>query len=240
MWVSGKASSYADDSTHVCSCCDPGRHRPPHAAPASWDRRAALQDVELNPLIAERIRAGEPCDIALTNPSYATALMHDGFADRGSYRAFGRVSLAVARKGLANGRTIADSQGFEALLRSAKSIALTGAGTSGRTYLDVLERMGLTDSVLPQSHALSAAGVPAESVAAGDYELAITPLTTVTATPGVVPAAVFPENLGTHIDMSIFRNSASSETAADVVDVLIHHELDDELAAAGIARFALI
>jgi hypothetical protein len=102
-----------------------------------------------------------------------------------------------------------------------------------------MERMGLTDSVLPQSHAM-AGGVPAVSVATGEYELAIAPLTTVIATPGVVPVAIFPEHLGTHIDMSVFRNAASPNTAAQVIDILTNHNLDDELAAAGIARFELI
>jgi len=198
-----------------------------------------IQEVELNPLIPERIRAGEHYDIGLTNPPYAKALIDDGFADSGSHRAFGRVSLAVGRKGGAHGQIIADSQGIEALLRSAKSIAYTAAGTSGRTYLGVLERMGLTDTALPQSHAM-AGGVPAVSVATGEYELAIAPLTTVIATPGVVPAAVFPEHLCTHIDMSVFRNAASPDAAAELIDILTNHDLDDELAAAGIARFELI
>ena len=198
-----------------------------------------IQEVELNPLIPERIRAGEPYDIGLTNPPYAKALIDDGFADGGSHRAFGRVSLAVARKGGAHSKKIVDSNGIEALLRSAKSITYTGAGTSGRTYLDAMERMGLTDSVLPRSHAM-AGGVPAVSVANGEYELAIAPLTTVIATPGVVPAAVFPEHLGTHIDMSVFRSTASPVAAAKVIDFLTDHDLDDELAAAGIARFELI
>ncbi|MGA9252210.1 MAG: substrate-binding domain-containing protein [Roseobacter sp.] len=197
------------------------------------------KEVDLNPLIPERIRAGEPYEIGLTNPLYTKALIDDGFADGSSHRAFGRVSLAVARKGVASGQIIADSHGIEALLRCAKSIAYTGAGTSGRTYLDVVERMGLTDSVLPQSHAM-AGGVPAVSVAAGEYELAIAPLTTVIATPGVVPAAVFPEYLGTHIDMSIFRSPVSPTAAAKMIDILTDLDLDDELAAAGIARFEMI
>ncbi len=141
-----------------------------------------IQEVELNPLIPERIRAGEPYDIGLTNPPYARTLIKDGFADAGSHRAFGRVPLAVARRGEAKGQIVADSKGIEALLSIAKSIVYTGAGTSGRTYMDAIERMGLTDSVLPRSHAM-AGGVPAVSVATGEYELAIAPLTTVLATP---------------------------------------------------------
>ena len=134
-----------------------------------------IQEVELNPLIPGRIRAGEPYDVGLTNPPYAKTLIHDGFADAGSHRAFGRVPLAVARRGGAHGKVIADSHGSEALVRSAKSMVYTGAGTSGRTYLDAMERMGLTSFVSPRSYAI-AGGVPAVSVATGEYELAIAPL----------------------------------------------------------------
>ncbi len=197
-----------------------------------------IQEVELNPLIAERIKAGETYDIGLTNPSYVKVLIFGGFVDGGSHRAFGRVPLAVARKDGAHCQAIEDTQGIAALLRNAKSIACTGAGKSGCTYLDVMDRMGLTDSVLPRSHAM-AGGVPAASVAAGEYELAIAPLTTVLATPGIAPAAVFPERLGTHIAMSIFRSAASPKAAATVIDILTGRDLDDELAAAGISRFEL-
>lgn len=198
-----------------------------------------MQEVDLNPLIPKRIRAGEPYDIGLTNPSYAWPLIDDGFADRASHRPFGRVSLAVAGKGGAQSRIMEDLPSIAALLRSAKSIAYTGKGTSGRTYLEVLERMGLTDAVLPVSHAMEG-GVPAISVANGEYEFAIAPLTTVLATPGVIPVALFPEQLGTHIDMSVFRSPASPEIAAQVIDILTDPVLDDALAAAGIARFELI
>ncbi|OWU84772.1 hypothetical protein ATO6_10635 [Oceanicola sp. 22II-s10i] len=198
-----------------------------------------VQLVDLNPVIPERIRAGEPYDIGLTNPDYAQALIDDGFAVRDSHRAFGRVSLAIARKGGSDGPVLAEQDDIEALLRGAKSIAYTGAGTSGRTYLDAMARLGLSDVVVPKSHALEG-GVPAASVADGTYELAIAPLTTVVATPGVVAAAVFPDHLGTHIDMSAFRGTTSSAAAKRVVDVLTDPNLDDDCAAAGISRFHLI
>jgi hypothetical protein len=39
--------------------------------------------------------------------------------------------------------------------------------------------------------------------------------------------------------MSIFRSAASPNVAATVIEILTGHDLDDELAAAGIARFEL-
>jgi hypothetical protein len=62
-----------------------------------------IQEIELNPLIAGRIKAGETYDIGLANPSYVRILIFGGFVDGGSHRAFGRVPLAVARKDGAHG-----------------------------------------------------------------------------------------------------------------------------------------
>lgn len=197
-----------------------------------------VQDVDLNPKIPERIRAGEPFDIGLTNPPYAETLIACGYADGGSHRAFGRVPLAVARSDRATGQVLEDLHGIETLLQRAQSIVYTGPGTSGRTFLDALARMGLTSTVLPRCQAMGA-GVPAESVAKGAYELAIAPLTTVLATDGVSPAAVFPEALATPIDMSVFQSLTAPKAAADVIDLLTGHEFDEALAGVGITRFQL-
>jgi hypothetical protein len=148
------------------------------------------------------------------------------------------VPLAVGRKAGADEAIRKDAQKIKALLRGADSIAYTGAGTSGRTYLDVMERLGLNKAIIPKSRAMGG-GEPVESVASGETELAVAPLTTVLSTPGVVPAAVFPEELGTHIDMSVFLSSTPQTGAASALAFLTASELDDELAAAGVLRFEL-
>lgn len=196
------------------------------------------QENDLNPKIPERIMAGETDDIGLTNPPYARALIEGGHANAGSHRAFGRVPLAVAARDGTVASAVSDVQEIEALLRKAESIAYTGPGTSGRTFFHAMERMGVTESVLPKSRGL-AGGVPAASVANGDNELAIAPLTTVLATPGVVPAAVFPEHLEAHIDMSVFLSKSAQNEAVTVIEILISPDLDNELAASGISRFDL-
>jgi hypothetical protein len=148
------------------------------------------------------------------------------------------VPLAVGRKEETEGSIRKDVETIRALLHEADSIAYTGAGTSGRTYLDVIERLDLSTALLPKSLAMGG-GEPVASVAAGQVELAVAPLTTVLSTPGVVPAAILPEELGTHIDMSIFLSRTSQARAASALEFLTRRELDDELAAAGVLRFEL-
>ncbi|WP_137703343.1 substrate-binding domain-containing protein [Marimonas lutisalis] len=199
---------------------------------------SVTQLIDLNPAIPERISAGEAYDIGLTNSSYAKALISAGHADGASHHSFGRVPLAVGRKAGTENRISKDLKGIKALFHEAESIAYTGAGTSGRTYVEVMEQLGLTNAIVPKSQAMGG-GEPVASVAAGETELAVAPLTTVLATPGIVPAAIFPEELGANIDMSIFLSTTPQTGAATALAFLTADELNDELAAAGILRFEL-
>lgn len=199
---------------------------------------ALIQTVDLNPAIPERILAGEDFDIGITNPTYVTALVAAGRVDAASQAAFGRVPLAIGRKAGADRALLKDTDQIKALLRGAKSIAYTGAGTSGRTYLGAMERLGLSSATARKSIAMGG-GEPVASVAAGETELAVAPLTTLLATPGVVAAAVFPDDLGTHIDMSVFLSTRPRTGAAHVRAFLTDPAQDDALAASGLFRFTL-
>jgi hypothetical protein len=197
-----------------------------------------VQIIDLNPAIPERIVAGQAYDVALTNPGYVTALIESGLADDASHHPFGRIPLAIGRKAGGKMSFVSGSVGVAEILKAAESIAYTGAGTSGRTFLETVEKLGLTDAVTSKSRAMFG-GVPAASVAAAETEIAIAPLTTILATPGVVAAAIFPEELDAHIDISVFLGPGPRESAVRCLGFLTSSELDAELAAAGISRFEL-
>lgn len=198
--------------------------------------RPVTQIVDLNPRIPQRIAAGEAFDIGLTNPEYVPALIASRHVDRTSHRPFGRVPLAVGCRAVNKAEPLRDALEIADLFRRADSIAYTGAGTSGRIFLDAVAQLGLSDTLRPKSRPMGG-GEPVASVAAGDIELAVAPLSTILSTPGLAPAAVFPGAFGTDIDMSIFLNSAAGPGAASVINVLTASALDDELAAAGVTRF---
>lgn len=194
--------------------------------------------IDLNPAIPERIVAGEAFDIALTNPPYAESLFAAGLADSASHRAFGRVPLAVGRFSGVEGSIVGSTDEISALFHRANSIAYTGAGTSGRAFLDAMDRLGLTQMVMSKARAMGG-GEPVKSVIAGTVDLAVAPLTTVLSTPGIVPAAIFPNELGAHIDMSVFLSQAPRAGATEVLELLTGKDLDAELAEAGVWRFEL-
>ena len=149
-----------------------------------------------------------------------------------------RVTVGISGTGGGFKRFCRGETDIRALLGAAGSIAYTGAGTSGRTYLDILRRLGLDRGLRDKSLPMGA-GEPVAAVAAGDVVLAIAPLTTVLASPGVEPAAVFPDALGAHIDMSVFCRADPLPGATEVLDLLTGAGLDPDLSAAGLARFSL-
>ncbi|MBE9636423.1 substrate-binding domain-containing protein [Salipiger pacificus] len=193
---------------------------------------------DLNPAIPERIFAGRSGDVGLTNPPYVKQLVDAGLVDAATHRAFGRVRLAVARRAGHGGEVLGETAAIVDLLKAAPSIGYTGAGTSGRTYLGALSRLGIVETVAPQSRPMGG-GAPVTAVAAGEIAFAVAPLTTILASPGVEPAAIFPDELGTHIDMSVFVTRQAMPEAMSVLEFLTSQDLDDELAAAGVSRFEL-
>jgi hypothetical protein len=194
--------------------------------------------IDLNPAIADRIAAGEHFDVGLTNPHFVQTLITAGRIDRVSHRPFGRVPLAIGcREGAAPG-LVTTVEAIRSLITSAKSIGYTGAGTSGHTYLDVVERLGLSHTALPKSRPMDAGG-PVAAVAKGEVEFCVVPLTTVRSAPGVAPVAIFPSELRADIDISVFLSPAPAEGASTILEFLTSGEIDPDLEAAGLIRFAV-
>lgn len=127
------------------------------------------------------------------------------------------------------------------MLRGAETIAYTGAGTTGHTYRETIARMGLSqadaDAIIARSLPLDS-GAPAAAVASGKVTLAIAPLATLISSPGVTPAAIFPEDLGAMIHISVCLSPTPGRAAESILDFLTSPALDVELAAAGLTRFA--
>ncbi len=193
---------------------------------------------DLNPAIAERVFQGRRGDIGLSNPTYVRQLIDAGLVDPAAHRAFGRVRLAVARKAGSGGPVLTEVEEIIALLGSGQSIGYTGAGTSGRTFLGVLGRLGVVGAVGPFCRPMGG-GAPVAAVAGGEIGLAVAPLTTILASPGVEPAAIFPDALDTHIDMSVFVTRSAPPEAMAVLEFLAAPELDEVLSGAGVSRFEL-
>lgn len=194
------------------------------------------QMIDLNPLIYRRIVAGEAFDIGITNPDFVSSLAARGQIDDVSHHAFGTVALALGRRKTGDDAPVhRDGAGIESLLREAGTIASVGSGTSGSKYLDLLDRLQLSNSVGPKSIAIER-GTAVPTVLSGRADLLAAPVTTVLAHPELELAGIVPDSFGVHIPLEIFVSSNPPAKALKLADFLLSSDLDTELASAGMLR----
>ncbi len=195
---------------------------------------------ELNPKIAELILEGAPFDLALSNPAHIEAVIGAGRAAASTHRAFGRVPLALARRGPPDAAPAESPEAIRALLSGAGSVAYTGEGTSGKTFLDALARLGLSETMASRVRPMGA-GEPVAALAEGAVDLAAAPLSTVLAKAAIAPAAILPPGIAAPIEMSMVLSpdAAARDGPRRLLDRLADRALDAVLAEHGLRRFAL-
>ncbi len=127
-----------------------------------------------------------------------------------------------------------------ALLRQAKSIAYSADGAGAATFLDVISRIRVADEIMSRTRPM-APGQPVMAVALGRVELAVAPLTSIVAAPGIEVTALFPSNLHGDINLSMFlsTNPGNRALAQDLIAFLADTGLDAHLASKGVFRFRL-
>jgi molybdate transport system substrate-binding protein len=195
---------------------------------------------DLNPAVKAQIEAGTYFDVVITNPHFIEQLAALGKVLAGSQVAFGRISMGVAAKAGTLAPRIDTPETFKEALRTAKSIAYASEGSSGAYFSELLEVLGLASDVGPKLVPIAGGGT-ATSVARGEAELAVVPVTSILAAgPDVVLVGRFPSQLGGHIDFDIALSAAAKirGSAARLASFLISPDLDQALANAGVDRRA--
>src|SRR5687768_1428089 len=99
---------------------------------------------EVNPRVQQRIEAGEPCDVAILNPPVLDALIRQGRVAANSRVVIGRSGIAVGARAGAPAPDISTVAAFTRTLLAAKSVAYPGEGASGRYFVSLVDRLGIT------------------------------------------------------------------------------------------------
>jgi molybdate transport system substrate-binding protein len=196
---------------------------------AKWD---------LNPTVKEKIEAGEPFDLVITNPNLVQGLIALGKVEARTQVAFGRIAMGVAAK--AGSRLdIGSVEAFKNALTSARSIAYASDGTSGGYFSRLLEQMGIAEEVRHRLVPVQG-GQTAQAVGRGEAELGVVPLTSIlAAAPEVMLIGQFPAELQSYIDFAIGISAGSrgAEAAMQLSRFLMSEAVDEVLAAKGVERY---
>ena len=195
---------------------------------------------DTNPAIARRIENGEPFDMTIINPHLIAGLVGSGQVEAASQVSFGRSPMGIAVRAESRPIDVATPAAFVRLVLEAKSIGYSCDGTSGRRFIQLLERLDILASVRSKLRPL-AGGMAGTAVAAAEVEIAIAPITTIiAAAPEVRIAGLLPISAETEIEFDIaigtlVQNRAAAEA---FLRFLTSPHIDALIAAKGIQRTA--
>jgi ABC-type molybdate transport system substrate-binding protein len=201
---------------------------------------AISTEFNLNSQVVEYLLAGLPFDLAIVNPENVYELIRNRRIDPDSHASFGRIPLAIARRGSISGMVYTSMEDLRTLLRQARSIAYSAEGSSGASFLDVVQRISIAEDIAQRLRPM-APGRALHAVAQGQVELAIAPLTNVIAAPGLDVSGIFPVEMEADIEMAMVLgvDAAGRCPVRQLVDFLADPGIDSHLAAKGIFRSRL-
>jgi molybdate transport system substrate-binding protein len=129
---------------------------------------------------------------------------------------------------------ISTPEAFKRTLLSAKSVAYSGDGSSGRYFLDLLEHLGIAEDMKAKLKPQPTGNSPAQAVATGQAEMAVTGIAIILAVPGAELVGSLPSELQSYVLFTGGVGVAAKE--AEAGRALLNFLTTPEAAAAFKAR----
>jgi molybdate transport system substrate-binding protein len=177
--------------------------------------------VELAIAAVRLVNAGEAFDLLVAAPGQVDGLVKDGKLAADTRTTLVRSGIGVEVRAGAPKPDVSTVEAFKRALIAAKSIGYLKEGQSGLYVAQVIERIGLTETVkskltLPETDIVS------ELVAKGEIELGMVNATQILTTPGVALVGPLPAELQTYIVFAgaIGANSKAPEAARELIKFL--------------------
>jgi molybdate transport system substrate-binding protein len=193
---------------------------------------------QVNPQVHQRIEAGDPCDVAILNPPVLDDLIEQGRIVAGTRVVLGRSGIGVGIKEGAPLPDISTVDAFTQTLLNASSVAYPGEGASGRYFVTVVDRLGLTTRMRPKMRPMPAE-YNVEVVAEGGAELVVVVASRITGVPGVQLVGRIPQELQTWIGFTggVCSVASQPEAARAMLRFFTAPAAAPVLEAAGIEAF---
>jgi molybdenum ABC transporter molybdate-binding protein len=192
----------------------------------------------VNPEVQRRIEAGEPCDVAVLNPPVLDALIRQGKVVAASRVVLGRSGIGLGAREGAPPPDISTTVAFTRTLLNAKSVAYPGEGASGKYFVSLVDRLGLTEKMKSKMRPMPAE-YNVEIVADGGAEYVVVVASRITGVPGVQLVGRIPQELQTWIGFTggVCSAARESQAARDLLRFFTAPAAARVLEAAGIEPF---
>jgi molybdate transport system substrate-binding protein len=168
---------------------------------------------EVNVATKRRIEADEAFDVAILNPPVLDDLIRQGKVLRETRAVIGRAGIGVGIREGAPKPDISTVAAFKQTLLSVNSVAYPGEGASGKYFVALVERLGMTAEMKPRMRPMPAE-YNVEAVARGEADLVVVVASRISGVPGVALVGRIPEELQTWIGFTAGVGAAAREPDA--------------------------
>jgi molybdate transport system substrate-binding protein len=170
-------------------------------------------DADFAPTVAllERLRGGEPADIAILTAQGIDDLIAEGIIRRGTRTEMARSFVGIAVKAGAPKPDIGTVDAFTATLLAARAVAYSRIGASGLFFAGLLDRLGIAASV---KTLVVPSGFTAERLVTGEADLAVQQVSELLMVPGIEVVGALPSEIQTVATFSAGLLTQSAASAA--------------------------
>lgn len=185
--------------------------------------------------LKKEIDGGAAFDLAIVTPGIVDDLVKAGKVAAGSQTTLATVDLGVGVKAGSAKADIATPEGMKRRLLAAKSLTWTDGGASSAATVAMLKGLGIEEQLKSKFNLEKSPGRPAESVAAGEFELLFAPISEIQSVKGVEVLGLFPAQYQRPVVMAagIGAQAKDAEGAKALVKFLTSTKAIPALKAAG-------
>jgi molybdate transport system substrate-binding protein len=175
----------------------------------------------LSALLKRQIEAGERFDIAILTPPLIDDLVKQGKIVRDTRTVLARSPVALAIQSGAAKPDIRTTDALKRTLLASKSISYASEGASAVFFTELLQRLDLANALKSKIKLTTTGEQTGVSVARGDAELGVLPVSEILSVPGVEVLGTFPANLQGYVVMvGGVSPAAQSGAARDLIKFL--------------------
>lgn len=168
---------------------------------------------EVNPQVQRKILEGEAFDVAILNPPVLDELIRRGKVVAGTRAVIGRSGIGVGIRAGAPKPDISTVPAFTRTLLSAGSVAYPEEGASGKYFVSLLDRLGITAQMKPRLRPMPGE-YNVEIVADGKVDLVVVVASRIAGVKGVDLVGRIPQDLQTWIGFAGGMSAGAREPDA--------------------------
>jgi molybdate transport system substrate-binding protein len=185
-------------------------------------------------VLKRTIESGEVFDLAILTPGVIAELTKEGKVASGS-TVLAKSNLAVGIRAGAAKVDISTPDAIKRRLLAAKSVTYAKEGAATSAINDMLQHLGIADQVNAKTVFQPPSGKAEESVAEGENELVLAPLSEIVTVHGIETLGLFPKEFQVPLIMSaaLSAKPANGEAAEALVKFLTSSAAASAIKASG-------